>query len=283
LGTNYSNVGLWDLSFFELWHPLMLLVLIIITYLYIKAVRIKESNYSKSKMFFFLSGLLLFYISEGSPLKAFGHHYLFSAHMLSMSISYFAVPPLILGGLYEWMIIPLLKIKWVKKFVHFITHPLLAVTLFNLLLSFYHIPLIYNKIMTSVIAMIVANVILTFFAFVMWWLIVTPNIIGVRRLKPMQKICYLFVSSILLTPACGIIMFADHFIFITVANEPQLFHFLPPLTDQSSGGVVMKAFQEIVYVAILGYIFIQWARSDRDPEANDLNPKIGITSVLTHK
>lgn len=272
MGTNHSYVGFWDLGFFELWHPLMILVLIIIGYLYIKAVRSRETHYAKN-MFFFLSGLFLFYVSEGSPLKAFGHHYLFTAHMLSMSITYFAVAPLILAGLFEWMIIPVLKVRWIKKFVHFITHPLLACALFNILLSFYHIPVIFNKIMLSGIAMTVANIILIFFAFVMWWLIITPNIVGIRRLKPMPKIGYVFAASILLTPACAMIMFSDGVMYHTIASEPRVIGIFSHLADQRSGGVIMKIFQEIVFVCTLGYIFIQWARTDRDPEANDLNPK----------
>ncbi|MGV3489602.1 MAG: cytochrome c oxidase assembly protein [Tuberibacillus sp.] len=276
-GMNSVN-SLWDLSFFELWHPLMFLVLIIIAFIYIKLVKSKESNYSKSKMFYFLCGLLLLYVSEGSPLKAFGHHFLFTAHMLSMSITYFAVPPLVLGGLYDWMVIPLLKIKGVKKFIQFITHPLLAVTLFNLLLSFYHIPLLFNKIMESAWAMGMANVILTFLAFVMWWLVVHPEIVGLRSLKPLPKIGYVFAASILLTPACAIIMFSDHIMYTKVAAEQQIFHFLPPLMDQKSGGVIMKIFQELVFIATLAYIFVQWAKTDLKSEDNDLNPKVNLVT-----
>jgi len=269
---------LWDLSFFELWHPLLFLILVIIGYLYIKAVRARDAHYSKAKMFFFLSGLFLLYLSEGSPLKAFGHHFLFTAHMLGMSITYFAVPPLVLGGLYDWMVIPLLKVAPIKRVIQFLTHPLLAVTMFNLLLSFYHIPIFFNNIMKSQIVMTLADLILIFFAFVMWWLIVHPDIVGMRQLKPLPKIGYVFAASILLTPACAIIMFSDHLMYTTVAMEPQIFHFLPPLMDQKSGGVIMKIFQEIVFVATLAYIFVQWAKSDVKGEENDLNPKVPLVT-----
>ena len=97
----------------------------------------------------------------------------------------------------------------------------------------------------------------------------------------MQKIAYVFVASILLTPACAIIMFSSHLMYTSVANEPLVFHMMPPLADQKSGGVIMKIFQEIVFVCTLGYIFFQWVRSEHDLEANDLNPK--TPELLTNK
>ncbi|MFC4617547.1 cytochrome c oxidase assembly protein [Camelliibacillus cellulosilyticus] len=266
----------WRLGFFELWHPVMLLVLIVIAFIYIRAVKQREKRVSKSKLFFFISGLFILYLSEGSPLKALGHHFLFTAHMMSMSLTYFAVPPLILGGLYHWMVVPLFKLKGLKKFLNFITHPLLAVSLFNILISFYHIPTIFNWIMVSDMRMMVANIILLFFAFVMWWLIVQPPMVHAHKLKPMEKIFYVFAASILLTPACAMIMFANHFIYDTTAAETQLFSFLSPLEDQKSGGVVMKIIQEIVFIGALGHIFYQWSKKDRDSGANDLNPKPGL-------
>lgn len=265
--------SLWDLGFFELFHPVMLIVLISIAYWYVKAVKAKEAHPSKSKTFFFMTGLLLFYIAEGSPLKAFGHHFLFSAHMFDMSICYFIVPPLVLGGMYGWMAAPIFNPRWLRRLLHVITHPLLAVTLFNFLISLYHIPVIFNTVTVHDVLMTAADVVLLIFAFVMWWLVVQPEEAGTRRLKPIEKVGYVFAASILLTPACALIMFSNHVVYDPVLHEPRVFEFFTPLQDQKAGGVVMKAIQEVVFIGALVYIFAGWAKADKDPEGNDLNPK----------
>ncbi|GGE39538.1 cytochrome c oxidase assembly factor CtaG [Pullulanibacillus camelliae] len=267
-----SPDAFWSLGFFNLWHPVMVIILIAIGWLYLYSVRSKLGRIPSLKAFFFLAGLFAFYAAEGSPFHAFGHHYLFSAHMLSMSITYFVMPPLILSGLYDWMVDPLLKQKSVRSILHFLTNPILGVLLFNVLLSFYHVPVIFNFIMSHPWMMVMANVVLIFFAFIMWWLVFTPTEKNTRVLTDFQKLGYVFASSVILTPACAMIMFADHFLYIKTASEVTVLHFLPPLQDQKSGGVVMKIMQEIVFICVLASIIYKWAKKERDPQANDLNP-----------
>lgn len=263
----------WNLSFLELWHPIFLIVLIDLGVMYLYAVKRYEKRPVPTKTISFLLGLLVFYFSEGSPLSALGHHFLFSAHMLSMSLTYFVFPPLFLGGIYEWMVLPLIRRSAIKSFINKITHPLLAVSIFNSLLSFYHVPVIFNFIMSKMVYMYGALVILLFFAFVMWWVIVQPTL-ETRHISDLQKLGYIFVASVLLTPACAMITFARDFLYIKTATEPTFFQFLPPHDDQSLGGVVMKVTQELVFICTFGYIFYKWTERENPTKDYDLNPKI---------
>lgn len=275
-----SPKSLWDLGFFELWHPILLLALIVIGFVYIRAVKRRDESYIFMKTLSFLFSLLVFYISEGSPLTALGHHYLFSAHMLSMSLTYFVVPPLFLGGIYSWMVDPLVGRPLIKRVVNKITHPLLAVSIFNILLSFYHVPVIFNWIMSKMVYMNVALIILLFFAFVMWWVIVQPTD-QTRSISDLQKLGYIFVASVLLTPACAMITFADHFLYIKTATEHLNISGFSSMEDQSTGGVIMKVTQELVFICTFGYIFYKWSKKDNPRLDNDLNPKLaGIKQTL---
>ncbi len=280
-GMNLSSPSsIWDLGFFELWHPILLVVLIVIGFVYIRAAKRHDHKLSPTKTLSFLLSLLFFYFSEGSPLTALGHHYLFTAHMLSMSITYFIVPPLFLGGLYDWMVEPLVTRPVIHSIINKLTHPLLAVSLFNLLLSFYHIPVIFNWIMSSMLNMNVALIILLFFSFVMWWVIVQPTE-KTRSISDPQKLGYVFIASVLLTPACAMITFASDFLYIKTATEHVFFSGFSPLEDQSTGGVVMKITQELSFICTFGYIFYKWQKKDNPKLNNDLNPKIaGITQTL---
>ena len=269
----------WSLGFYTLWHPLLLVLLIVLGWLYIRFAYIKEGRPSKLKLFLFISGLFFFYLAEGSPLKAFGHHYLFTAHMLTMSITYFIVPPLILKGLYPWMVAPIFKIPLLKKIFKFWTQPILAALTFNVLLSFYHIPLLFNWIMAHGWTMFVSNIILIFFSFMMWWLVFPPLLEHIKVLTDFQKLGYVFVTSVVLTPACAMIMFSDHFLYHQTANATTVFEFLPPLQDQKSGGVIMKILQELVFVCVLASVVYRWAKNERDPEQDDLNPKTTVDLI----
>jgi putative membrane protein len=168
---------------------------------------------------------------------------------------------------------PLVDRPIIKAIINKITHPLLAVSIFNLLLSFYHIPVIFNLIMSKMLYMDLAFIILVFFAFVMWWVIVQPTT-KTRSISDLQKLGYVFVASVLLTPACAMITFADHFLYIKTATEHVLFPGFSPMEDQSTGGVIMKVTQEFVFICTFGYIFYKWSRKDNPKKDNDLlNPK----------
>jgi putative membrane protein len=264
--------SLFDLGFFELWHPIFFVILAGIAILYLRAINKRGEPVGQLKPISFLFSLVVVYFSEGSPLSALGHHYSFSAHMLSMSLTYFVFPPLFLGGLYEWMLLPYVKRPIIKSFINKVTHPLLAVSLFNLLLSFYHVPVIFNFIMSQMTYMDISLVILLFFAFVMWWVIIEPTS-ETRSISSLQKLGYVFIASVLLTPACAMITFADHFLYQKVAMEPTYFTALPPLQDQSTGGVIMKIVQELVFICTFGYIFYKWSKKENPAKGNDLNPK----------
>ncbi|WEG10850.1 cytochrome c oxidase assembly protein [Pullulanibacillus sp. KACC 23026] len=276
MSMSVSPSHFWQLGFFELWHPVLFVILVAIGFVYIRTVQRHEKKPVITKTISFNLSLLMFYFSEGSPLSALGHHFLFSAHMLSMSVTYFIVPPLFLGGIYEWMIVPLVKRSAFKRFINFMTNPILAVSLFNLLLSFYHVPVIFNLIMSKMAYMNLSLVLLLFFAFVMWWPIVQPTL-ETRSLTELQKLGYVFVASILLTPACAMITFANSFLYLKTATEPTFFANFSPMEDQSTGGVVMKVTQELVFICTFAYIFFKWSKREKPELENDLNPK--LTSI----
>lgn len=265
--------SLFGLNFFELWHPIFLVILFGIAVFYMSAINKKGERVGQLKPISFFISLVVLYFSEGSPLSALGHFYSFSAHMLSMSLTYFVFPPLFLGGLYEWMLLPYVTRPKIKAFINKVTQPLLAVSLFNILLSFYHVPVIFNFIMSRMIYMDVALVILLFYAFVMWWVVIEPTS-ETRTISDLQKLGYVFVASVLLTPACAMITFASQILYQKVAMEPTYFSILPPLQDQSTGGVIMKVVQELVFICTFGYIFYRWSKRENPTKDNDLNPKL---------
>lgn len=47
-------------------------------------------------------------------------------------------------------------------------------------------------------------------------------------------------------------------------SGPELFTNMETLTDQQLGGILMKVIQEIVYVFVIGSVFIKWYKEEQD-------------------
>ena len=248
------------------WNPLLLiffLAVVVIYFYFIGPARNKFKyaepvSYWKKSLFLF--GILLFFLAKGSPINKLGH-YLFLVHMTQQSILYLAAPPLILIGLPSWLIKPIFKNRYFYRVFSLLTKPFIAIFLFNTIFSFYHIPFIFDAIMSNVILMKLAIFVLLPTAFIMWWPILSP-IEEINTLKPLHKIAYIFGMGILLTPACALIIFSKEFLYDTYIGLPRLFG-IPLLDDQQSGGIIMKIMQEIIYGGIMLFTFIQWVKYDK--------------------
>jgi putative membrane protein len=269
MGQLYQTVG-----FFELWNPVLLLLVIVAGFVYGKLVNSNKESIpgaepvSLRQKVAFYTGLALFYIGQGSPINYIGHHYLFSIHMLQQTILYLTVPIFIWTGLPEWMLRPLVKNQWVHALLSFFTKPLIAIFMFNILLSFYHMPFIMDAVMKNSIWLLGYHIVLLVTAFLMWFPVFSP-LPELDKLSDLKKIGYIFANGMLLTPACALIIFSNTLIYDMYTNVNVPFAHLSPLDDQQLGGVLMKIIQEIVYGSVLAYVFFKWYRRDRLTEHDE--------------
>lgn len=260
--------------FFDLWNPDVFLYVTVIGALYLAltgpwAPRIAGSEpVPLKKKLLFLAGLVIYYLAAGSPLNYYGHHYLFSAHMVQQSFEYLVVPPMLLVGMPEWLLARMFPLGWPRKLLSFFTHPLLGAVAFNLLFSFYHLPFIFDDMSTNPAAMMLYHGILLIAAFMMWWPIVSP-LLQQSQLSDLKKIAYIFVNSVLITPACALIIFSDTQLYETYRYVPELIAGHDAFADQRLGGVLMKLIQEGVYGSILAYVFFTWYRKERRRDAEE--------------
>jgi len=261
-------------NFASLWSPGLILVLIIIGWLYGAAVhrwrhRFAESEpVSVKQQLFFYTGLFLFYVAEGSPLYYYAHHYSFSAHMFQQSLLYLVMPPLVLLGIPGWLVRPLFKGKAADRFMKLWTHPMISLFTFNLIFSFYHIPMIMDTLMTYPPLHIIYNAIFLIAAFQMWFPVFCP-LPEYNKISDLWKMAYIFLNGILLTPACALIIFAGVPLYENYRDVSEQFLFMSILHDQQLGGVIMKIVQEIVYGIALAYTFFRWYRRERKQEEQE--------------
>lgn len=280
-------------GFQAMWSPYFFVFVLALTVLYFLLIGPLRSRYDKSEpattkqIFLFTTAMVLLYIFKGGPMDLLGH-LIFSAHMGQMAVLYLVIPPLVILGTPAWILRSIVHFPIIKPVMKFLTKPLIALIVFNGVFSFYHIPLIFDVVKTDMLLHAITTAILFIAAFVMWWPLVNP-LEEWETLSGIKKIGYIFADGILLTPACALIIFADTPLYTTYTDPsawvtalelcvpasmlatldlggPEMFNFMPPLEDQRTGGVIMKIIQEIVYGSILGYVFYQWVRKERDQD-----------------
>ncbi|UUZ90935.1 cytochrome c oxidase assembly protein [Paenibacillus sp. P25] len=258
-------------TFAQLWSPGFLLVLIVVGVLYTLAVGRWRSHFAgsepvsgKQRLWFWL-GLACWYAAEGSPLAFYGHHYMFSAHMLQQSFLYLIMPPFLLSGTPGWSLRSIIRGRGWDRFMRAATSPLFSLFLFNFIFSMYHIPMVMDYLMEHEMLMDGYQVIFLAAAFQLWFPVFCP-LPEYNVMSELKKMGYIFLNGILLTPACALIIFASQPMYAMFADVPAQYMLLPTLDDQQLGGVIMKIIQEIVYGIALAYTFFRWYRTERKKE-----------------
>lgn len=274
------------------WNPELMVLTVLIGAVYFSLVGPLRHTFAdvkpvslKQKVSFSL-GLLLFYFGLGSPLNVSGH-FLFSAHMVQQALLYLVMPLLILAGTPAFLFRHLAANKWMRRILQIGTHPIPAVLLFNALFSFYHMPFILDLAMNNLAMHNLIHLLLLIAAFCMWMPVFAP-IPEIHRLSDLQKLAYIFANSVLITPACALIIFAGTPLYETYVNGPTMlcapFFSAPidksmfavplgPLDDQRLGGILMKLMQEITYGAVLAYVFANWYRKEKNQPDDQLLPQ----------
>ncbi|NOU94431.1 hypothetical protein GC093_14570 [Paenibacillus sp. LMG 31456] len=266
-------------GFRAMFSPELLIMMIIACVFYLRYSGREVDNKGKTS---FVFGLLCSYVALGGPLNLMGHFW-FSIHMLQQSVLYLVVPPLLYRGLSPKVFLWLTEKKMSRQIIRIAAHPVLALFVFNGAFSFYHIPIIFDAAMSNYALHNSLHILLFASAFCLWWSVFCPSG-SVNAMSDLKKMAYIFLNGFMLTPACALIIFSDKLLYeiytgathllclpfysLTVDKPDISISWLTPITDQQAGGVVMKIVQEIAYGTILGYVFFQWYKKEKE-EAED--------------
>ncbi|QQZ08068.1 cytochrome c oxidase assembly factor CtaG [Heyndrickxia vini] len=287
-------------GFQALWSPFFIITILFMSVLYFLITTkwrkdFKNSEPLKRKQaIYFIISMLLLYLVKGSPIDLLAH-IMFTYHMVQMSILLMIMTPLLMLSIPNWLWEAFLRLPVIKTIFRFFTNPVLAVILFNVAFSFYHIPFIFDKIKMSETAHSAYTMSLFLLALFMWWPLIN-TLPGQKQLNGLKRVGYLFSSAILLTPACGILIFAGKPLYETYSNGalwlqamalcvptdtlaglnlsgPELFSKLPVVEDQQLGAIIMKLVQEVIYGIVLASIFYKWFKKDQQ-EAEEMTKNL---------
>src|SRR5215212_2882998 len=117
----------------------------------------------------FYLALLIFYLAVGSPLDQIAERFLFSAHMLQHQLLIYPAAILFLLGLPPWMIDPVLARTELRRVGRFFTHPVICGSIFTLVVSVWHAPLLYDLALRNKVVHVGEHLLFFGAALFYWW------------------------------------------------------------------------------------------------------------------
>ncbi|TDM03914.1 cytochrome c oxidase assembly factor CtaG [Macrococcus carouselicus] len=295
---NLSSVSIF--GFFANWSPFYLVALIFVTVVYFLTVTKWRRDIpgnrplKRNEVVLFILSMVLLYIVKGSPVDLLSH-IIFSFHMLQMAILYLMIVPLLFFAIPSYLIDYGVSRPYIKRVFGAMTNPVFAIIFFNGLFSIYHLPVVLDYLKQSATLHSLFTLLLFVAAVLMWYPVFNRTELPRKQISGLQKLFYIFMIGVLLTPSCGLIIFSQHPMYQTYTDPkawlsamtlcvpqgtldsimsttnisgPQYFTNMSPLEDQQTGGVIMKVMQEIFFAVMLFYVFFNWRWSEgRDEEA----------------
>ena len=221
----------------------------------------------------FLTGVLVMFVALLSPLHELGDNYLFSAHMVQHLLLTLVVPPLLLLGTPPWLLRPLLRYPQVLGTARFLTLPVVAFLLFNVVFAAWHVPALYDLALRERGIHILEHLMFLVVGVIMWWPILSP-LPELPRARYIVQILYLFIQPTVPSILGAVITFSGGVLYTWYAEAPRVWA-ISPHTDQQIGGLIMWVPGGLVFLITLMVVFLVWASREESRTRQQGGGEIG--------
>lgn len=202
-----------------------------------RAVPAGQPVVSRRQVAYGVGALILLWLASDWPMHDISEEYLYSAHMLQhMMLAYF-IPPLALLATPEWFARALVgegrgygAVRWLSK-------PVIAGVLFNVVVMVTHIPGLVNRSAESSPIHYGLHLILVSAAVLMWMPLCGP--LAEMRIGYGARMIYLFLQSVVPTVPAGWLTFAEGVVYRHYDTPVRVFG-LSATYDQQIAGLIMK-------------------------------------------
>jgi len=206
--------------------------------------------------------LITLFLSLNGWLHDLSDSYLFSAHMVQHLLLALVVAPLLIMATPGWMLRPALASRPVRAVARWVTNPLRAFAIFNVVMAAWHLPPLYNLAMAHHNVHIVQHLMFLVAAVLMWWPILSPLPELPRLPYPLQML-YLFLMSIPMSIVAVYIAYANSVLYPAYATAPRIWG-ISPMQDQLIGGLIMWIPGGLFFFAVISVIFFRWQQHEGD-------------------
>ena len=205
----------------------------------------------------FAAALLSVFFSLNGPLHDLSDTFLFSAHMVQHLVLTLVFPPLLLAGLDDAILAPLVRTRVVGPLLGALTRPAACFLVFNVVLAAWHLPPLYNTAMRLHEVHILQHLMFMGASVLMWWPIASPSR-ALPRLPHAGQMLYCFLMTIPMSLVSVYIVYATSVLYPAYSAAPRIAG-MSPLEDQRMGGLIMWIPGGLVFVVIMTVIFFRWS------------------------
>ena len=209
----------------------------------------------------FLSGLLVLAVSVSWPIDTIGDGYLFSIHMVQYLVMSFVAAPLLVAGMPGWLLVALTDP--VRGLVRRLTHPVVALAVFNVVLVVSHWPALVEAYLRVDFVHFGMHALWVTAALVFWMPVVNRAPQHFPKLNAPLQMAYLFLSSIIPTVPASWLTWTETPLFPEYAQAPRLWG-VSAVQDMQAAGAVMKLGGGIFLWSLIVVIFFRWAATQND-------------------
>ena len=259
-------------AIFAEWTPPLFIItaLILCALVYIRgwfAIRkTRPALFPVWRLFAFLLGLGVVWLSIASPLDGFAD-VLLSAHMIEHLLLMSFAPPLLLLGypvvpllrglprvVRVSLLGPLLRIQALRNFGHFLVKPVIAWLIMNLVFLGWHVPAAYDFALDHELWHKFEHACFLGASLIFWFPVILPWP-SRQRYAGWFMLLYLVSADIVNTILSAFLAFCDRPLYSYYLRELNPFH-IDPLSDQRGGAVVMWVIGSLVFLLPALYITV---------------------------
>jgi cytochrome c oxidase assembly factor CtaG len=221
---------------------------------------VTPSAVPRRRILSFAAGLFALWLALDWPIGPLGAGYLASVHMVQFLLIAVLAPPLLLHGIPEAAYRRLEAKPATLRALSAITHPIVSLGLFTILIAVTHWPLIVDSMMSSQLGSFALDMTWLVAGLIFAWPIAAPVPHRPWLTYPV-KMGHLLAGSMLNT---GV------FVFLTFSAMPvyAIYELAPPITvlsareDQRLAGLLMKMGSAPVMWTWISILFFRWYRED---------------------
>ena len=202
----------------------------------------------------FIAGVLMLWLASDWPIHDISEEYLYSVHMFQhMMYSYF-VPPLVLLATPYWLFDLIFSSNRSRSVIEFLTKPVIAGVLFNLVIMITHIPALVNQSVSNGPLHYALHVLVITSSLLMWIAGCSPD--QWWHVSYGGKTIYLFLMSVVPTVPAAWLTFAEGAVYKHYDIAVRVWG-LSVTTDQQVAGAIMKTGGSIFLWSIIVFIFFR--------------------------
>ena len=213
---------------------------------------------SPAQRFCWYGALVAMFFSLNGWLHDLSDSYLFSAHMLQHLILALLVAPLMVLALTGDMLRPVLALPGVGRVARWVTSPIKCFAIFNVVVSAWHLPPLYNFALAHHPVHITQHLTLLVASVLMWWPVLSP-LPELPRLSYPGQMLSLFLMTIPMAIVSVYIAYSDGLLYPAYARTARIWG-ISPMNDQMIGGLIMWIPGGLFFFAIISVVFFKWQK-----------------------